>query len=337
MNGRTRGVLLLLVAGLLLGALGPAGASYDKLYRFRNCTGQDQVGVYVVLNALEIIGAQYTLAPPSGFNPWGAATPAIKTINGVQCTTLTWDADPDVSVPGDCTEAGIVKIGWNTTDHSCRLRGLNWGHDTSGPAIVDPIELGDVPGGGMLVRQGAQYVWTFTNDTANALHLDDVEFGTFEQERLSLDALADLADVGIVGTRISRLSQRPGFGGQPNDLRPVRDALAAGAKAYANGNGAAARRAWRQAAAGLDAVIQRPGHSEAWKGETQRLRGLLARTPPREARPGKMPNALAAGASCDITIPANTVQPGDALVLHGCLRDAGGRVVLDWVDQVDVP
>jgi hypothetical protein len=180
-------------------------------------------------------------------------------------------------------------------------------------------------------------VWTFTNDTANALKLDDVEFWTFGQQRLSLDQLAELAEVGVVGTRLSLLPQRPGFGGQPDDLRPARDAAVAGAKAYANGDRPAARRAWGQAAAALQAAIQQPEHAGTWRDEARRVRSLLGDMPPRAARPSGMPRTLAAGASCDLPIPANAAKPGDALVLHGCIRDATGRVVLDWVDQVDVP
>ena len=206
-----------------LAAVVPAHASYDKLYRFKNLTGNNQTGVFAVLNALEAVGAQYT----GDLNPWGAATPGILLISGVYCTTLAWDGGATV-VPDQ-----VVKIGWNTTDHNCHLRDMNWGSDTSGPDITNYTELGDIPGGGLLKREGNNYVWTFTNDTDRELHLPKVGMTVFRGRKRTLQELARLADRSIAGPRPLGRDNKPmpdklGKGDQFDILIPASTKLEVG-------------------------------------------------------------------------------------------------------------
>jgi hypothetical protein len=327
-----RGHLLLAgMSALLLSVLLPAHAGYDKLYRFRNRTGSGQTGCFVVLNALEVIGAQYTVAPPDGHNHWGPATAGVALIGGVYCTTLDWDADPDVTVPGDGSKDSIVKIGWNTADHSCRLRSLNWGHDASGAAISDPNATGDVPGGGGLRRQGNNYVWTVVNDTPGTLRLTDVELGTFDNS-LSMDDLAEVAASGVVGRWISILRRRLG-GGNAGFARRARNENTTGFEAWANGDRQQARGRWNQALAQMRRLQNVP---PALANRVQRLTAALQRQPAFEERPPGLPNSLPPRGTATVTIPTNQVPVGGSAVMHGQVLDSQNRVVLDWVDQAEI-
>lgn len=319
------------IGALVLSALLPAHAGYDKLYRFRNRTGTPQTGCYVVLNALEVIGAQYTVAPPDGHNPWGPAAAGVAVIGGLYCTTLDWDADPDVSVPGDGSKDSIVKIGWNTADHSCRLRSLNWGHNASGPVISDPNATGDVPGGGGLRRQGNNYVWTIINDTPGTLRLTDVELGTFDN-RLSMNDLAEVAASGVVGEWVSIL-QRRFAGGNAGFARRARNENTSGFDAWADGNRQQARGRWSQALAQMRRLQNVP---PALADRVQRLTAALQRQPAFEERPPGLPNALAPQGTATVTIPTNQVPVGGSVVMHGQVLDSQNRVVLDWVDQAEI-
>ena len=355
------GWLWVLVAVCLLATAVPAAASYDKLYRFRNpAAGSAQNAVQATMMGLEVIGVQYT---DPAFNPWGAGTAGYTVVSGVYSTTIDWGGATAPSVaPGT-----VLKLGWNSTDHSLQLRDLRWG----GGASIVPTELGDVPGGGELLwaPETGGYVWRITNDTESFLQLTNVELGTFNYQ-LEPGELEEVATEGTVGKLIRLLRDQvlaawaDGTFSSPNVnslLVKLDNAVTdneAGHETYAAGNERGALKLWSRAAQHMQTFIselQTRGKSgkrpppatvadwTAQAAEIIRLLGLLPEgdapdLPGGEPVPPLLPEPTPDNPqpSLDIALPAG-MGPGDSAVVHGSVIDSNGVVWLDWVDQVTIP
>jgi len=166
-------LLGLLLIVLILGAGLPGQAAYTKLYRCTNTTGEDQAYLRVINNALEVITG-YT-ADPTAWSP-----PVVSNIlyGGVYCTKLKFgDLDPPVVTPDN-----YAQIGWRTADNNCRLRDLRWVTPYGKPfLVVDPEQLGGVPGGGEVQYVDGEYVWLLINDTGAAINLSDVSVQVLDE------------------------------------------------------------------------------------------------------------------------------------------------------------
>lgn len=323
-----------LLAALLMAA-GPGHAEYDKLFRFKNRTSDPQTAVFVALNALEVITAYYESAE---FCPWGNPTTSIANYGGVNCTTLTYSGG-GVSIPGGGLSTSRVRVGWNTSDHDCRLRGLYWGTDTSGTSITDASEYGTVPGGGELTKVGQNYRWTIINDTDDQLPLTNVEWDIFDSSaNLSKTDLEEIASSGIIGKRL-------GLAGATQ----ARNANAAAFAAYANGDRATANTEWNTARTRANAAAD--NQQAGPKRTMARIKGRLANRrgangPPLEDEPPGMPANRRlpargqAGNSFSFIIQGNRVKVGDSIVIHGQVLSAANstkgapEVLVDWVDRV---
>jgi len=323
----------LLVA--LLVAAGPGFADYDKLFRFKNRTSDPQTALFVALNALEVVTAYYE---STEFCPWGNPTTSVANYGGVNCTTLTY-SKAGTSIPGGGLDTSRVRVGWNTSDHDCRLRGLYWGTDTSGTSITDASEYGTVPGGGELTKVGNNYRWTIINDTGGQLALTNVEWDIFDaSDNLDKAGLEEIASSGIIGKRL-------GLAGATQ----ARNANAAAFAAYANGDRTTANTQWGTARTQADAAND---NQQAGRGRTMaRIKGRLTNRrggngPPLEDEPPGMPANRRlpargqAGNSFSFIIQGNRAKVGDSIVIHGQVLSTANstkgapEVLVDWVDRV---
>ncbi|MCJ7751952.1 MAG: hypothetical protein MUQ65_12790, partial [Armatimonadetes bacterium] len=180
MMGRAVAVLVLVTLFAIAVAL-PGEAAYTKLYSFNNGTGVYQSSVKATTVGLELITGSYVF-PGS----WAPAKMRYGMSSGVYGTQIV--ADGPVQPP-----TANVKLGWRTSDGSCRLQDLRWG---GGQAVL-PTQLQGVPGGGMVFYDypdpGCLTV-VITNDLGDlgdpdpVIDLADVEFGVSGVE-LTLEEL----------------------------------------------------------------------------------------------------------------------------------------------------
>jgi hypothetical protein len=127
------GIVAIALAVLLIAAASPSEAGYTKLYSFKNSTGVYQYSVSATTMGLELITGSYVYP-----GAWAPPSFAYGVSSGVYGTRITADGSAQ---PPNAT----VKLGWTTSDGSCRLRDLRWGTGQS----VAPTQLQGVPGGGM--------------------------------------------------------------------------------------------------------------------------------------------------------------------------------------------
>jgi len=337
-------LLVAFAVAIALGAVLPAQAGYQKVFRFSS-PDQPRSGVNATLNGLEVITGQYT----GTMNPWGNGAVGTEVVSGVYNSTLTYSN-------GTALKGQTVRVGWNTSDASCRLRDLRW---PNGNPIV-PEDIGDVPGGGYLVQnEDGTYTWVITNDETLPLQLTNVEFRTFDP--ITLDELGEVVEDGVVGELIALLRAKveiawasgmiPDALGQNllTKLDDAADDLAAGMEAYRRGDLDGARLSWGYAAGHMATFVEKvqdagrriPRRLKAeWiadANETIRLLGLLPEgDPPPVAVPQVLPpyDPEHPGQN-ELWIPLpTTLGPGDSAVLHGQVLDQAGNVLLDWADQV---
>jgi len=164
-----------LLAVFVLAAAVPGWAAYTKLYKITNTMTEDGQFLRVINNALEVV-TTYT-AYPSAWSP-----PAISNITyaGTYCTKMKFGefrVDPVVA-PG-----AYAKIGWRTADNNCRLRDLRWvKYSGATVPVVDPDQLGGVPGGGEVQYINGEYVWVLINDTDLPIDLSNVSLEVLDGE-----------------------------------------------------------------------------------------------------------------------------------------------------------
>jgi hypothetical protein len=347
------------LAVFVLGAVVPAYAGYDKFYRFKNTTGSTQTSLRAILMGMEVIGAQYT--DDGTFNPWGEGTAGLQNVGGVYCSTIQWSEADSLST--------AMKVGWNTTDHSCQLRDLRWG---SGDVITPNIDSSNVPGGGVLTHEGGYYYWTITNDTGTTILLgrpegSTVEVGSFTVP-LDLDSgdLGQLADQGIAGHVILLLQAKvydastqdpplipdPGATSLLKKLLKAQDALNLALRALENGDMATFYYQRDAAVKAMETFV-----SELWRNNkippdfrnelaaegdavVTRLYTLPEGDMPDDygvTGPGgtdEVPHVLGPGESFTVSIPDTDVTVGDSLVMHGAVvNPVTGIINVDWVDQ----
>jgi len=166
-------VVAALVAVVGLGAIAPASAAYDKAYRFRlpsDWTEGDVQAVRVILNAMEVVTDQYD----GWWNPWADGTIGYPVLSGVYCTRIAYNTlrvpqiDPNTGELWDWDQA--LKIGWSTSDSSCRLRDLKWVRvDGTTTNVGIAVDQSSVPGGGEILfnpppNYPGLWVWRIWND-----------------------------------------------------------------------------------------------------------------------------------------------------------------------------
>ncbi len=339
-------LLVVLVAVVVLGTVLPAQAGYHKMFRFSS-PSQPRSGVNVTLNGLEVITGEYT----GTMNPWGAATPGTAVLSGAYCSTLSYG--------GASASAGqTVKVGWNTSDGSCRLRDLRW---PNGDSIV-PVDIGDIPGGGYVLQQNGSYFWVFTNDTPEWIRLTNVEFGAFAGLSLSTDDLARVTDEGIVGELIFLLRAQvlyadaqgwipdPSARSLTGKLDSATQALVSGLAAYRAGDPTAARTWWNRAIKYMQTFVSevttgrkngriREDLATVWVADANEIIERLGLLPEGESPPWQLPGGNVVAPDAAVTIPlvdenGQGVAVGDSVVLHGQLLDDTGEVLVDWADGV---
>ena len=165
---RYAAIVLALVIALGLGIIAPVHSAYDKAYRFRLPSGwtqADALAVRATLNAMEIVTGQYD----GWWNPYEEGAISYPVLSGVYCTRIRYQPlrepqiDPNTGEPWSWDQA--LKIGWSTSDSSCRLRDLKWiktDHTSTNVGIA--ADQSAVPGGGELVNIGGQWFWRIWND-----------------------------------------------------------------------------------------------------------------------------------------------------------------------------
>jgi len=189
-----------LILALVVAAALPAQAEFTKLYRFSNNTASDKGGVRAVTNGMEVITGDFVA--PTG---WGDPTVANILLSGAYCTKLKWT--------GGAVESGSgpVKVGWSTSDNSCRLRDLRWvttAGNLAGP-VVDPEVLQQaVPGGGQSFYDPdtGNLIVVITNDTDGDIYLAGTQFAVSDTP-LGLSDLDYVAEVGLVGLRVAAIEE----------------------------------------------------------------------------------------------------------------------------------
>jgi len=190
------GLVLVLVALFAIAVALPGEAAYTKLYSFNNGTGVYQSSVKATTVGLELITGSYVFP-----GAWAPAKISYGMSSGVYGTRIV--ADGPVRPP-----TANVKLGWRTSDRSCRLRDLRWG---TGQAIY-PTQLQGIPGGGMVFYDypdpGCLTV-VITNDLSDpnqVLSLSDIEFAVSGCE-LNLEELDSVLGSGFVELRVARIDE----------------------------------------------------------------------------------------------------------------------------------
>jgi hypothetical protein len=347
-------LLATVLAVLVLGVMVPAHAGYDKFYRFKNTTGSTQSAVRAIMLGTEIIGAQYGY--DATFNPWGEGTQGLQNYGGLYCSTLKWPGDN----PANVANGTVLKLGWNSTDHSLQLCDLRWlnADGTKGSTITPTNDNSSVPGGGVLTYDGTNYYWTITNDTDGTILLarpdgvSTVEVGSF---CLPLDwsALDQIAGNGMCTTGINFLRlavmvyDAAGLIPDPSATSLLKKLDKAAAElglalaAYDDGDTAAFEDHRDAAVKAMQTFVSellrtskippdlRNDLAAQGNDEIGRLNKLPDVYVPQGY--GTVPLELALGESFTLTIPATSVCVGDSLVMHGTLLGADGT--LDWVDH----
>jgi hypothetical protein len=164
---------VVLVAAGLAGS-GPANAAYDKMLQFRlpaEWSEADVTAVRAITDALESVTDQY-----DGWrNPWEEGVVGYPLIGGVYCTRTAYSTK-GVPVPTNPTTGDpwtwdmAQKVGWSTSDASCRLRDFKWvlaaGGGTEEISILE--DQGSVPGGGELLWSPPEHPGQWVSRTSSS-------------------------------------------------------------------------------------------------------------------------------------------------------------------------
>jgi hypothetical protein len=350
-----------MLAVVALAAIVPAYAGYDKFYRFKNSTGSTQTSVGAMMMGMEIIGAQFT--DDGTFNPWGVGASGTDTTSGVCSTTLDWS--------GASAPAGMVlKLGWNSTDHSLQLRDFRWGNGTS---ITPTLDNSSVPGGGVLTHVGGYYYWTIINDTTALLYLarpdgtSTVEAGSFSIP-LGMTDVGYLSEQGISGqiiavliAEVNRASGNeipaPSANSLLKKLRKAADALNLALRALENGDMATFETQRAAAVKAMQTFVSelrtsgkipldyRNRLAAAGDEAIARLNALPQGAIPSSFGGGNtIPTILypigdpRGPSQFTLVVPDSAVIPDvSSLVIHGSVVDQhNSTVYVDWVDRVEV-
>lgn len=357
-----KGGILAVLSLIFAVTIPPVRAGWDKAYRWRNKSGIVQHTCRVLLNGIEVIANEDT----SNDNPWGASVKSYQVISGVYCTVLNYGSGNAVTVSPN----QWVRIGFNTADHTVRLRDLRWG---SGAAITPDENLSGVPGGGWFLYDPGKhvYLWTISNDTGDqTIQLSNVEFFIFcpptpgASATLSFDELGQVTEAGIVSVLLSRLRAEvinhwktrnlPGFpyASLVAKLDSAAQYNAQAFKAWEDGDLQAALWFWGWAIQYMQDFIAeltpmknkgtvRKALAERWIAMAEQIIDRLE-PPGTDPVPG-VPTQLAPsglpdvpGESFTLSVAEKTVGPGCALVLYGCMPDDEGVVWGHWAEQVEI-
>ena len=377
------GIVFLLVALFAIAVALPGEAAYTKLYSFYNGTGVYQSSVKATTVGLELIAGSYVFP-----GAWAPAKVSYGVSSGVYGTSIV--ADGPVQPP-----TANVKLGWKTSDGSCRLRDLRWG---TGQAIY-PAQLQGLPGGGMVFydypEPGCLTV-VITNDlgdlgdTDPVIDLADVEFGVAGDE-LNLEELDSLLDAGLIELRVARIDEAidamltdialheslgeldgPSANSLVRKLERAASYKHEGLDEYLAGNLDKALFAWDKAAHQVENFISEVTASaqkgnlaedlyELWvveggggitpapeimeallalpEGEALQSLAPLPEGTPLPAYPGLDPGGY-------VQWPVTELYPGEytafvvcdldlgaGFIMGGSVLDAGGNVVLEWLEQ----
>lgn len=360
-----------LIVIVVLGAALPAHAGYDKLWRFWKPAHISETAnprIRAFTNAMEVVVDQY-----SGWrNPWVAQDNVDYVLKGgVYSTRILYNnlisplpANPSTGEQWSWDKA--AKIGWSTSDGSCRLNDLTWVYDGPNGNVLEPIidveDVGSqVPGGGYVIGADGYYTWYVTNDTDYDLILLNVEFTWVQQPPWELDIgyLSTAAEEGGIGLLIRVLGDSvidawikgdlpdPSENSLLGKLESASDDYLAGLAAAQAGNLAEAEQDWAAAIKHMETFIKeiktsmkagklRVDLAALWIADAQEIiyrLDLLPQVKPPDNIPGGYAT-IAPGQ--EIGIPIVGAQDGDAVLLHGVLVDSNGDAVLDWVDKADI-
>jgi len=349
-----RWLVLGLAVVVVLVAASPAVATYDKLFRFTNDTGQIRRCVKATLNGLEVIVGQYGGTNYPFVNP---GVPGTEIISGVYCTTLFYGSTSTPVASGD-----VVKLGWTTSDSSCRLRDMSW-VQPNGTVLtsVVPSDLGAVPGTGTVTQNpDGSLTVTILNDTGQFLDLSGLQFGVFGQP-LTPEQLSGSSDNGAVGELILEL--RASVYAHWNEMPPpdpgtlvekLNDALGFYNTGMAiwttTGDAALARTYWVGPGAGqtatgrmqsfIDEIKNRnkpkdPAFFAVWVAQAQIIIGLLNGLPVPATAP-LPPAVLFPGEMYQFTVPAGQAATAGALAWGGTITDEDGNEVLSYQEQYTI-
>jgi hypothetical protein len=359
----------MVLSALVLGAMVPAHAGYDKFYRFKNTTGASQSAVRAIMLGTEIIGAQYGY--DATYNPWGEGTQGLQNYGGLYCSTLKWPGDN----PADVANGTVLKLGWNSTDHSLQLADFRWlnSDGTAGSTISPNTDNSNVPGGGVLTYNSSTncYEWTIINNTDSVILLAQwpptpgdpnppttVEVGSFTVP-LEMGDLERIADEGICGGMIRALEiwvqieeyvgtiPSPSATSLLKKLYKAEDELRQAIQALEMGDMVAFdyhRDAAVKAMTTFVSELLRSKIPEGIRNELAaagneviaRLNALPEGLVPPDYY-GIIPPVLYPAGSTEgpwfftLSIPAGDLEVGDSLVMHGTVH--GNQGALDWVDR----
>ncbi len=363
------------VALLGLFACQAANAAYDKAFRFKlpaDLQGNaPNVKIRAVTDALEIVESQY-----DGWrNPWSVAVPAYVVSGGAYTTRLNYNTvrEPQINPATGRPFAwdNTIKVGWSTTDSSCRLKDLRW-RTGAGDSVNVLKDESAIPGGGEIIQIAGTYYWHLTHDQPVPLPipLNRVEVLEFEepltpQELGQITELSGFRDqTAAIAAAIAALQAEIAASdfnnGWKNSLTQKLDKAlddkATGDAAYEPPamDLATAQPWWASSAQHVQTFVNQmqnsgkgknaPNPPTEWTDQGLAIIDALSKLPLWEGTLGDSETGYDRAANGNEIppggteiIPLGALLPGDVVVVHGDVVDESGAVVLEWAEQAIIP